>query len=277
MMQAQNKKNKVNRLASTRKSALRGFTLTELLIVLAVVALVSALSFAGFSSLTNSNRRTSCQANMTQIYAAVRQYAADEGGFPFYRPTATAPDNKGIGLWALFAFPDANDFDRIAPPPASDVAFPRPLERYLRASRNLHCPADTDQTNLTMPNPLDPTGTDPDEADIVYNPDYLSYQVEDPDNAGIYTYQPERTDDRSDAAWRRQLLHFDSALDADGDGNPDLVRRPPMDNTIVTWCSYHRSGSTPLDNVLFYDGSVQVVPTGAGGAELWKRIPKNPS
>lgn len=287
MMQAQSCKNMAESQVSTRKSASRGFTLIELLIVLAIAALISALVFAGFTSMSNGHRRTSCQANMAQFYTALRQYAADEGSFPAFdptkndNPTTNANNGRGIGLWVLYAFPKDSDADKIAPPPTENVPFPRPLERYIRSSKVLHCPADTESTNLTMENPM----TGPNEATTVYNPDYLSYQVLDDqaflpsggDNRDQFTYVPRRIETRTDIGWKRQLAHYAGPDNDPATNNASLVRRPPTDNTVVLWCPFHRGGTgVKLDNVLFYDGSVQVIPFN-DQERAWLRDPKNPS
>ena len=253
-----NKAEHMSTQVSAARVSRRGFTLIEVLIVLAIAALLSAMVFAGFSSLSNGHRRTSCQANMAQIYAAARQYALDEGGkFPHYDPTEVAGE-RGIGLWVLYGFPSVTDYDAIAPPPTQPN--PRPLERYIRSSKNLHCPGHTTDTNL-----LDAAGT-------AYNPAYLSYQGVDADAAGgardRNLYITTRTTSTTPSAnWKRQLIHYDGTT---------LVRRPPTDDTVVTWCPYHRGSSgVKLDNVLFYDGSVQVIPFTDETA--WLRNPKNPS
>ena len=102
-----------------------GFTLVELLVVLAVVAIVSSISFGAFKSISEGNKRTSCQSNLQQIYKSVRLYSQDfEGRLPYlnengdpnmpdnspagpapYLPTGIGSTPKGgIGLWSLYTF-----------------------------------------------------------------------------------------------------------------------------------------------------------------------------
>ena len=219
-----------------------GFTLVEILVVISIGVVISALTIGGFSSVGASNKRTSCQANLTQIYAACQQYAADEGGkFPFYNPAGTPATNdpgaaqQNIGLWALYTFPGA-DSSIIAP------VGNKPIERYLRSSKSLHCPNDDrDNTDLYT-----------DETRTVFNPLYLSYQGKDPDS-GVESYDSVRATNTNDADWKRQLLPFAGAVQS---------FRTPSDKTVVTWCPFHRTGlgGRPVDPVLFYDGSVQLIP-----------------
>jgi hypothetical protein len=245
-----------------------------------------SLTIAGFSSMTRSNRRTSCQTNMTQIYVAFRQYASDEGGgFPLYNANGPITTNRGIGLWALYTFPDDNDRDVPAPHDPVTVGGrleEKPKDRYVRSYKVLHCPADIDnQELLDAGNPRR------------YNLSYLSYQGVDnretPDDTAddVQTYDPVRTIDQGNTtarpesaeyiAWKRQLLHYTPPA-----GNPTLVRRQPTDNTIITWCRWHRPGGRKYDNVLFYDGTVQLLPVqqedanGQSITQLWQRVQKRP-
>jgi prepilin-type N-terminal cleavage/methylation domain-containing protein len=242
----------------------RGFTLIEVMVVLAIAAVVTSITLSGFRSLTDGHRRTTCQTNMSQLYASLRLYAADEGGaFPYFdnkkRGTGATDTERNIGLWALYTFPSDKDVDEL--PDVGD----KPIERYVRNAGVLHCPADQDiededgetinRTSLLIPDPDDSTKK-------IYNTEYMSYHFFDngtPDNDDDeYLYQPLRLDKDDPKPtsgvelerWRRQLLHYD-------DG--DFVNRPPTDNTVVTWCPWHRD-VRDFDNVLFYDGSVQILP-----------------
>jgi prepilin-type N-terminal cleavage/methylation domain-containing protein len=258
----------------------RGFTLIELMVVLAVAAIVSAITLGGFKEMREGNKRVSCQTNLSQIYQAARLYAADEGGkLPFYgkvtstgvepydcaagAATATLPTNTGIGLWALYTFPqgrgDTAEFSTIAP--VGDA----PIERYLRSARSLHCPSDIADGRENLYD-------DPDKTK--FNPNYLSYQVcddggETPSTSGgTPTYSSVRTTatDNSAGPWKRQLLNYNAT---------NFVSRQPTGDTVVTYCIFHRH-ERGMDNVLFYDGSVQLLAKESNAADNWKRTPKAP-
>lgn len=58
-----------------------GYTLTELLIVLAVIAILSAIILPVFLRGRASARRSTCASNLRQIGAALQLYSADANGF----------------------------------------------------------------------------------------------------------------------------------------------------------------------------------------------------
>jgi prepilin-type N-terminal cleavage/methylation domain-containing protein len=241
------------RQSSGRARRRGGFTLIELLVVISIAAVVSAITLGGIMQLGANNKRITCQSNLAQIYKAARLYMQDEGAFP-YRNTSVAadnlPDEPNIGLWALYAFPGPDPINPAGP------LVPRvdgPRERYVRSAKVLHCPADDADDNGT----LIKQGPAPDKIEY-FNPEYLSYQKLDPNNVTVSSYESIRTTDSASGNWNRQLLHFEP-----NGANVKRVFRSPSDNTVVTWCPFHRTGTggRNFDNVLFYDGSVQLIPS----------------
>jgi prepilin-type N-terminal cleavage/methylation domain-containing protein/prepilin-type processing-associated H-X9-DG protein len=59
----------------------RGFTLVELLTVLAIAAVLAAILLAVFSRVREKGRRATCQSNLKQMNLALRQYASDHDSF----------------------------------------------------------------------------------------------------------------------------------------------------------------------------------------------------
>ena len=58
------------------------FTLIEILIVIAIIALLAALLFPAFNRARESGRQTTCATNLQQISIAVQQYFQDERRYP---------------------------------------------------------------------------------------------------------------------------------------------------------------------------------------------------
>ncbi|MEO6908386.1 MAG: prepilin-type N-terminal cleavage/methylation domain-containing protein [Abditibacteriaceae bacterium] len=237
-----------------------GFTLVEILVVLVIASILAAVTLGGYSAMRASNRRTSCQANMAQIYQSIRLYTADYNGqVPYYDPGSLLTNGKGLGLWALFTY--ASDSNSTLPADANV----KPEKRYLSNPKLFHCPSDIKGTNDQMFS---------DSANSVYSPSYLSYQssdtgCSDPSDAtcgtsngqygtALFTYNPIRTTNITDVGWQRQLLTYNGT---------NYVERPPTDDTVVLWCPFHRGGGgASSDNVLFWDGTIQNLPEDQGGA-----------
>lgn len=60
----------------------RGFTLVELLTVIAIIAILTAIILPVFSAVKENARRTACISNMQQMYQAIRQYELDNRKYP---------------------------------------------------------------------------------------------------------------------------------------------------------------------------------------------------
>ncbi len=173
-----------------RKQHKSGFTLVELLVVLAVIAIISSISFGAFRSISDGNKRTSCQSNLSQIYKSVRLYSQDyDGRLPYINengdPNMGGYSNinetlkGGIGLWSLYTFgkpgfqrPDSLSATASTNCSLSSVDLPAQLEDssqvangfvglsgYVRSAKIFHCPADNfsrdvqyrDLTDTTSP------------------------------------------------------------------------------------------------------------------------------
>ena len=282
----------------------RAFTLVEMMVVLAVVALLSAITLGVVSSLREGGKRGNCQANMNQIYQSARLYAQDfDGQFPYLNaggaPTSAQTPAGGLGLWALYAYPPgANDPLKDAncngiaddlPSSRNDPLKDAPVAAYLKTPRVLHCPSDDfDQLVSYSTGASCATKTvrssvqefDPGDGVRRLNPFFLSYQTQD-DAPSAATYTSFRGADV-----KRQLRFYTGS--APTISTPD--RRAP-DQTVVTWCRFHRhlnadgttkTGDNSFDNVLFLDGSVQSVrasqsvtdtSSATKTCEGWKRVP----
>ncbi|RYX80423.1 prepilin-type N-terminal cleavage/methylation domain-containing protein [bacterium] len=216
-----------------------GFSLLELLVVLGVAALMGSLALGGFSSFQGSQRRSTCQSNLVQIYRACRLYSND---FDNYPPLLTSTTEGRVGglslLWGTAQTASGNSIVR--PPVDSSVS-------YLKSSSALHCPADVAYDTTSSPEPTKDDGA----GGRIIDTKYLSYQKQDaldPVDPTQFTYNNIRTNNTQDPDFARQLWHISAS------GRIDI---PTPSNTIITWCTFHRGLSSKPDNVLFYDGSVR--------------------
>ena len=280
-----------------------GFTLVEIVVVLAIIALISSIIFSAFRSVREGNKKTSCQANMAQIYQALRLYGQDfNGQYPSFNPgglvkgtTANPRPANGLGLWALYAYPasDKLDCDGRTTQLPTTVPGPNqpPLASYIKSPKVFHCPYDnfdkapisSDGCNVTAPTKLNSSQmTFKDAGNLErLNPFYNSYQTADTFQGGDALNQAPYSSFR-DADSSRQLVYYESQAAPSGI-NPE--QRAP-DTTILLWCRFHRKtdsdGNTVdnannSDNVLFMDGTVQYLPTkqdiGSVKCQSWTRAP----
>jgi len=63
------------------RRAFKGFTLVEIMIVVAIIGILIAIAVPGFIKARNTSRTNACQENMTKVDGAVQQYVLDEN-FP---------------------------------------------------------------------------------------------------------------------------------------------------------------------------------------------------
>lgn len=290
-------------MKTSRKS---GFTLIEIMVVISIAAILSGVTFGAFRSISDGNKRTTCQSNLSQIYKSARLYAQDYNGkFPYLNaggaPNQSETPQGGIGLWALYAYPTATsnlctptDFTDYS----SDLNLPlasedgNQLAGYVRSAKIFHCPADRFNKPIRLPASAGcstvtvPTAslTIKEGSASYLNPSFLSYQtVDDTGDSPQDTYSSFRISGTSN----RQLIPY-----ATNAGVTSTPERPTDDKTVVTWCRNHRSlrntgttvtGNRNYDNVLFYDGTVQNLPAQqpvrdsagtTGQCSGWKRVPR---
>jgi len=83
----------------------RGFSLVELLVVLAIISILAAMLLPAFSSVRELARRTSCQSNMRQIGMGFAQYINDNHGLLPRNDAGTANQ----GTWVDEIYPYVNN------------------------------------------------------------------------------------------------------------------------------------------------------------------------
>lgn len=83
----------------------QGFTLVEMLVVIAIVSLLAAIMFPAFGRVRAKGRRTTCASNLKQIGVALDLYAQDNRAYPALNQKAFT--DKKCGVWADKVFPYA--------------------------------------------------------------------------------------------------------------------------------------------------------------------------
>ncbi len=231
----------------------RGFTLLELMVVIGIAAVLTALIVPIGKSLREGNRMMTCGVHLRAIHQALKMYFLDERGVPPYYlapgddPSQPSTEPAGPGLMALY-----------------DMG-------YLRKKLFLHCPK---HRGVSADNPRFFHSYDSRDPLAKYsqsNP--LSMLTQ-------YKYLPYRgEDDPNDPDYRRQLCR--------GVGTTPIYDPTwePDDSTIVCWCDKHQTsftrGGVGQYQVLYWSGEVRVQDktlfqdAGTGPAEAWRVRPED--
>jgi len=129
-----------------------GFTLTELCVVVAIIALLSGLLFVGLQAVRESSRSAACQNNLRQTGIAMLNYESSQGFFP-----------RGV-------YPDFSGFVAMLPYIDESARFEQITNQASRAGRPvdgsvfrrpdfLNCPSDQQDEHPTRTSYLGNYGT----------------------------------------------------------------------------------------------------------------------
>lgn len=113
----------------------RGFTLVELLVVVAIVAILAGLMFAVFARARESGRSTTCLSNLQQLGKAFQLYLQDHDGyFPSSHDILA-----GKGIWVALTPPCrfSLHYPHCTYAPENGVIYP-----YVRNTGVYICPSD---------------------------------------------------------------------------------------------------------------------------------------
>jgi prepilin-type N-terminal cleavage/methylation domain-containing protein/prepilin-type processing-associated H-X9-DG protein len=118
----------------------RGFTLVELLVVMAIMALLAGLALPAYRSAIATAQSTQCASNLRNIGVAVTQATSDNNN---QYPAIVQDDdgNSGVAAAYLQATPPITN-----PPDLYDALSP-----YGVTQAGLKCPSDNGQTGYTYP------------------------------------------------------------------------------------------------------------------------------
>jgi len=211
----------------------RGFTLVEMLVVIAIIVVLMAILFPVFNTVRRKQRETRCISNLHQLVMSLRQYKADHGRFPsapFYDVTAgryrggfsdlypdyidstdilLCPDDlvgKRLGAQASQAV--YSSYNGLAPDAPANWTIQEVYYNY------------NGYRYTTTANPTSPvTGVGIDNAGDPLYADYL-------------------------AVLNREYGPIGKRPNRDA---PRLVNRGAPDNTIVSHCIHHRGTGSPSD------------------------------
>ena len=238
-------------MGRSRGEGKTGFTLTELLVLMGIAAVLMALTFPAVKSINEGNYTTTCSTQLQQIAQALKVYHLDYKAVPaaYLDPTDPQTTPAGPGLDALWR------------------------AEYLGDRKTLHCPRDFDHPDTAQlayyqsyTGRDEAAKTDEQEPPGHYGPfiqhKYLSTRGLTFEDWQAYLEDPENNPYGGD--YYRQLCPavYDPIL---GMVMPAFNSSwHPDDSTVVTWCNWHAESIVRQGQgqylVLFWDGSVKVKP-----------------
>lgn len=116
--------------------ARRGFTLVELLVVMAVLVIITAVAVPAYNRSQEKMRQTQCISNLNSIGQALRMYRLDWKGYPPRNNPAYYKDNPEFDYNALLTLTDA-------------IALGNPA--YITGRKTFLCPNDEYGKNIRDP------------------------------------------------------------------------------------------------------------------------------
>lgn len=233
-----------------------GFTLVEMLVVIAIIAVLMGILFPVFNTVREKARQTNCQSNLSQLAMAAKKYRSDHGAYPpppYYDTgahvyiggfSALFPDY--IDDTGLFICPDDRTVDAVR-----DLAQER---LYCSYNGEVASPQRNDESTWQFATRSDITH--PETGATISGParwyNYFGYANEGIDafTAANYPYQT------SVPSWltSRGYKYNDY---------PRLYNRKAPDFTILTHCTHHREytgePNEQLDIIVTLGGSTERV------------------
>ena len=241
----------------------KGFTLVELLVVMVIIALLSAIIFPVMTSVREKTERSTCMLNMKQLGAAVAMYYSDNKKYP----EALAPD---------VAYDTSGDVI-----PMNELNGNLLASDYLQSPKILHCPTDSRFEEMN-----EVAVVSYDENNVSFTKEiyaYSSYEKYINDET-IVDSNGKYTDPTIKLQYNTNWWKANVGETTDDNYARQLKWKNPPSDTVICWCMNHAEYpySDDQDNykttgqalVLFLDGHVSLfnnVTTVA--SETWKIKP----
>lgn len=206
-----------------------GFTMVELLTVIAIIAILAAIIFPVFSTVRRNVWKAQCTTNLHSLAQALKMYKDD---WKVYPDALYGYYNPQTGQVQTFLYP-----------------------QYIKEKSVFRCPLAPERSTDEDPKLLLPTVHPVTGQAWPYR--YFAWDSYD---GGIVPHPNGTYQLRYVRKWSPGAVGFQ-------DDPRQLIYRNPPDNTVVTWCTYHRfyQGQQPepgaIDLVLFLDGHVKPIPS----------------
>lgn len=217
----------------------RGFTLIEILIVLAIISILMALLFPAFKRAEEGGRQANCASNLAQIGIAIQLYKQDERRYPASLLFLMPPDTEVFDTRAT-ATPGMTATPTGTPSNTYGTGYLKTPERMLV------CPDDDTQSSTARSSygdistlltyPASPYDTD--------TPRYLwNYWGYNDEGKAYKTYADMAAAYASNSTY---LVSTGAAVSPSNVVKNSLANRYAPANTVVTHCIYHRLPTSNL-------------------------------
>lgn len=233
------------RFQKQHRAGERGFTMVELLTVIAIIAILAALLFPVMAKARDQARQSGCMTNIHTMIQALKMYKDD---------------------WRVY--PDALYGIQYSGGPYQNRLYPN----YVKDRKTFNCPnspvrlpqdPNPSGTTVTVPPLVTPVNRMPGTAALNYGvAQFSSYDFQYRNDAS-YGNTSGIAELHYTKKWTTTMLSL-------SDDPRQLVYREPPDATVVTWCLYHSSpdaAGNPAPNSLavvgFLSGRVQTIPAAA--------------
>ena len=118
----------------------RGFTLVELLVIIAIIAILAALLLPALSQAKGAAKAAVCRNNQRQVYLALRMYLDEYHKYPLLEgnkeATGVSPVPPGTpDSWQQMLYPFTHSQSQLAVP-----SFPRFISSYESSPSIFYCP-----------------------------------------------------------------------------------------------------------------------------------------
>lgn len=241
----------------------KGFSLVELLTVIAIIALLAGIIFPVLALVQKKAQMTKCMTQLHEVGLAVQVFKQDNRKYPDilgtvveYQGSAVAPFDRATGNPSATHLPTGATVTGLFP-------------EYVKAARLYHCPGSKVTDTSAVANNYSVNGVNVE----MYT--YNSYDFFQPAGGSP---QPHYAKTWTTTIPTSPTWPGDTAELQQKDYERQLRFRTPPDSTVITWCSWHEtrsgtevSGKTPT---LFLDGHVDSIDAGIVESHEWRTMPK---
>lgn len=239
-----------------------GFSLVELLTVIAIIAILAAIIFPVMARVKDEAKKTQCMTNLHDIGIGLSQYYLDNRKYPEYlgaKPDWDATSGSIIPMER-----------RNVAGKSTEGLYPE----YVKMVKGVHCPLSGTSKTIGLFSVAGKFFYAYDSYDAYWDtPVDVGEQAI---SAGELRYMRQWAVARTAAEGTPsvdQLTPYDGASPTDPtlldyDYKRQMIFRNPPKDTVVTWCSYHQKGTIKnpevkaLIPILYLDGHCDKMPLG---------------